>query len=260
MRRTRRPTAALVFGPLGGLVMVVALAVGSSRASAGGQETVPEGTSSPDAGPTTVDDGSGIETNEPGARTPLPQPVTTVTLPAACVAPAAPAVIFVGELEGIASQTAHFRVLAERSDPTQLLVVAGPADVFLGDDARFLTIDRQYLVAAERAGATELRSKVRQVEPLFGGDQVVGVDDGTARCPAFIDPIVVRDVSGRSIDTGVITGFLDDRRGLLLAVLKPMALVAAVIVGLVFLKRMVLALVRALRRPAHRAGAGPPHR
>ena len=119
-------------------------------------------------------------------------------------------------------------------------------DVELGDDVRFLTLEQKYLVAAEAGGAVGLRSTVHQDQPLFGGDQVVGINDGDIKCPSMIVPIVVRKADGGSVDTGVFGGFLDDKRGIGLAFLAPAAAVAGVLVGLVIVKYVLIGLGKAV--------------
>ena len=75
---------------------------------------------------------------------------------------------------------------------------------------------------------------------MFGGDQVVGVDDYGPQCPGLTDPIVIRNSDGSAIDTGVISSLLDDRRGLALAFLQPALGVALALLAIWGLKRLVV--------------------
>jgi hypothetical protein len=168
--------------------------------------------------------------------TTLPGATTLPTLPPDCTPPAPATVIFVGRLEAAAGGVGRFEVEAVRRDPEGHVAIGRPADVRIGDDLRFLVLDRLYLVAAGRTGAGELASKVVEPKPLFGGDQVVGLNDADPDCPPFVDPIVVRNGDGSSVDTGVFGGFIDDTRGIAMAFLVPAAAVFGVLLALVIVK------------------------
>lgn len=171
---------------------------------------------------------------------------TVSTLAPDCVPPVAPDVVFVGRLISASAGTGTFVVSGVRSDPKGFLGLGRAVEVRIGADVRFLGENESYLVAAEHTPDNAFRSKVRQPLPVFGGDQVVGVDDFGAKCPALSDPIVVRNGDGSAIDTGVLTAFLDDRRGIALAILKPVLWVALGLVALWALKRLVVYATRGL--------------
>lgn len=194
-----------------------------------------------------------------GSGTPLPTsaPTTSVahpvpTLAPECKPPPAPAVVFVGRLTAAAGGVGRFAVEAVRSDPDGIAVIGQFVDVQIGDDLRFLVYDGRYLVAADRGPNGQLHSKVHQPPPLFGGDQVVGVEDFGVKCPALSDPIVVRQSGGGTVDTGVFGGFLDDKRGIALAFAKPAAGVMAVLVGLWVLKYLLIGIGKGLVRLSRR--------
>jgi len=185
---------------------------------------------------------------------PLPTsevPTTTVdptvsTLPPGCVPPDAADVIFIGRFVVASGEVGRFVVEVVRADAPQLLAVGRAVDVRIGSDLRFLEPERSYLVAARHTPDNALVSKVRQPLPLFGTDLVVGADDGSANCPKLSDPIVVRNDDGSAVDTGVLSAFLDDRRGIALAVLKPTVWVALGLVAIWGLKRLVVYALRGL--------------
>jgi hypothetical protein len=161
------------------------------------------------------------------------------TLPPDCIPPGAPDVIFVGRIIDATAGTGRFIVTVIRSDPQGFLAEGRAVEVRIGPDLRFLAFNQNYLVAAEHTPDNAFRSKVRQPSPVFGGDQVVGVDDFGVKCPALSDPIVVRNDDGKPIDTGVLTAFLDERRGIAMAILKPVVGVALGLLALWALKRLI---------------------
>ncbi len=265
--------ALLLFG-----IVASSLAGGAQTALAGGQEDPGPGgtdvpvvvTAPPETDPATTED-PGSETPLPGQdptaepSTTTPVGVTSPTLPEGCEAPPPPKTVFIGRLTAAAGGVGRFTVQAVRADPDGIVQIGLPVDVELGDDVRFLTLEQEYLVAAEVAAGGGLRSTVHQDQPLFGGDQVVGINDGDVKCPNLISPIVVRKADGGSIDTGVFGGFLDDKRGIGLAFLKPAAAVAGVLVGLVSVKYVLIGIgkgvafiVRSIRRRSRLRRGGEP--
>lgn len=168
------------------------------------------------------------------------------TLPPSCTPPPPPDVVFVGRIIDAAGGVGRFIVTAIRSDPKQMLAEGRPVDVRIGADLRFLVYNENYLVAAEHTPDNALRSKVRQPLPVFGGDQVVGIDDFGPQCPALSDPIVLRNDNGSPIDTGVLSGFLDDRRGIARSILIPVLAVLGALVVIWALRRLIVYATRGL--------------
>ena len=118
--------------------------------------------------------------------------------------------------------------------------VDGVIDVRYGADSQYLDVDGQYLVsAAVDADIGALASKVSPDAPLFGGDAVVGVNDREIDCPNIDDPIQTINVDGTPVESGLLTPFFDDKRLLLATILVPAAIVGAVLVGLVLLRRAI---------------------
>ncbi|CAB4824103.1 MAG: hypothetical protein F2873_04580 [Actinobacteria bacterium] len=165
---------------------------------------------------------------------------TVSTLPPDCTPPKPPDVVFIGRIIDATAGTGRFIVTVIRSDPSKFLTEGRAVDVRIGADVRFLVLNQNYLIAAEHTPDNVLRSKVRQPLPVFGGDLVVGIDDYGPSCPALSDPIVVRNDDGTAIDTGVLSAFLDDRRGIALALIKPMIGVALALIAFWALKRLAV--------------------
>ncbi|MFM8945724.1 MAG: hypothetical protein ACKOJC_03290, partial [Actinomycetota bacterium] len=130
----------------------------------------------------------------------------------------------------------------------------GLIDVDYGEDVRFLELGESYIVAAgvdQTSG--RLVSKVRDPEPLFGGNQVIGIGEQNVDCPELEDAVRTLTTDGRSLESGVLAPLGDDRRGLLRAVVLPFGWVMG---GLV-----VLALVaNFFRAVAAQIGSAPARR
>lgn len=188
-----------------------------------------------------------VPTLAPGELPPANGPL--VVVPAGCVVPQQPAVVFEGELVSVSTTAARFqvrRVLA--GSLVGRTVAAGIVDVEYSNDRRFLELGRVYVVGAaddQRGGM--LRSAVRAPEPLFGGDAVIGIDDSDVQCPRLEDPVRTLWPDGTSVDSGVLTP-LDGQGGRLLrAVLLPLGVAFAVLVALVLFKLTLFAVGRSLR-------------
>lgn len=201
------------------------------------------------------------------STTPPLSPDSTVppptTVPVGCDPPVPPQAVFTAQLLVADARTGRFEIDDVRAGSLDGYRVGPLVDVDFLDDTRYLVIGRDYLVAAEIAPETgRLHSKVKPTPLLFGGDQVVGVDDATVVCPAFDDPIITHMIDGTPVETGILTPLLQDKRDLIWSVVKPALLVLAALVGLVLVKRAILWIVRQLRRawaPApHQAGRAAP--
>ena len=117
-----------------------------------------------------------------------------VPVPIGCDAPALPDVVFVGTLretgtpsgqtERTENETARFQVDQVRAGAVDRFAYGGLIDVRFGTDAKYLEEGEQYLVAASvDPVAAVLASKVRQPEPEFGGDEVIGASESDVSCP-----------------------------------------------------------------------------
>lgn len=163
------------------------------------------------------------------------------TLPPGCVLPTPAAAVFVGRVEAKDVRTARFAVAQVRAGTLGGFQVAGMVDVDYGDDVRFLEPGQPYLVGVSFDGGTgRLVSKVREPAPLFGGNQVVGIDDADAACPEVEDPVQTLHLDGTTIDTGVLSPLFEQRRDLVAAIALPALWAFAVLVGLAALKGVIV--------------------
>ena len=74
--------------------------------------------------------------------------------------------------------------------PSTGYAYSGLIDVRYGIDAKYLDEGEQYLVGASvDPVAAVLVSKVREPEPDFGGDEVIGASESDVNCPELADPV-----------------------------------------------------------------------
>lgn len=176
---------------------------------------------------------------EPPPPTAAPSSSGLVPVPEGCPQPEPAAVAFVGTMTGKddVTKTVRFRIEQLRAGSASPWAIDGLIDVRYGDDYRFLDEDHEYLVGAGVDSTYGvLSSTVRPAAPLFGGNDVVGVDDVAITCPTIDDPIRTLETDGSSVDSGLMSLMLDDRRLLLATVGVPAAIVFAVLLALVVLK------------------------
>lgn len=195
-----------------------------------------------------------------------------IPVPPACVRPDPAAVAFVGTMIGKddVTQVVRFQIDQVRAGSAAPWAIDGLIDVRYGDDYRFLDEGEQYLVGAGSDSVYGvLSSRVRPVEPTFGGNDVVGVDDLAVECPELDDPVRTVNLDGTSVDSGVLSLLTEDRRLLLATVVVPAVLVFAALLAIVVLKtfaRLAISGVWQLGRasvtpvPDHRATRVRSHR
>lgn len=193
---------------------------------------------------------------------PEPQPVPTlpsiedpgavstrlIPVPAGCQAPAIEQAVFVGTLRVADANTARFAIDQVRSGSIEGFSVNGLIDIRYGDETRFLEVGKQYIVGAgldPELGV--LASAVRTPAPLFGGNEIAGVDSGDVTCPDVESPIRTLLADGSGIESGVLSPLQGSGSDILRAVLAPVGVAFLVLVGLVLVKHLVFALGRSLR-------------
>lgn len=171
-----------------------------------------------------------------------------VPVPAGCAAPPIEQVVFIGTLVLADTATARFTVDSVRSGSTTGFEVGGLIDVRYGDEVRFLDVGTTYIVGAGVHPETRvLSSAVRAPAPLFGGNEIAGVDDSDVDCPRLGDPVRTLSADGTSVESGVLTPLKDAKGDILRAVLQPIGVALLVLLGLVAVKLLVFALGRSLR-------------
>ncbi len=170
-----------------------------------------------------------------------------VPVPTGCAEPSLPDVVFVGTINEVGTpagqpdatefETARFQVDQTRAGAMEQYAYGGVVDVRYGIDAKYLEEGHQYLVGASvdpQAGV--LQSKVREPEPAFGGDQVIGAAESDVSCPALVDPVRTLEVDGTSVDAGVISPLTEAKGSILRSFLVPTLIVFGVLFGLVMLR------------------------
>ena len=179
------------------------------------------------------------------------EPSALIQIPAGCPVPDPADLAFVGTVlakdEFIEKGTVRFRIDQVRTGDASPFAVDGVIDVRYGPDSQYLDIDDQVLVSAgvdDRIGA--LASKVSPAAPLFGGDAVVGLEDSDVECPAVDDPVQTINVDGTPVNSALLKPLLEDRGLLLFTILVPAAIVGAVMIGLVLLRRTISIGVRGI--------------
>ena len=160
-----------------------------------------------------------------------------VPIPTGCNAPPLPDVVFVGTLQAKDFRTARFEIDQVRAGVIERYSYGGVVDVRFGIDTKYLETGTQYLVGASLDPETAvLTSKVREAEPLFGGDEVIGAAETDVECPVLGDPVRTLLRNGASVDSGVLTPLTDSDRSLLRALLLPLGVAFAAVFGLVALR------------------------
>jgi hypothetical protein len=178
---------------------------------------------------------------------------TPSTVPADCVIPMPVKATFVGRLAASDSRTARFEVQQIRGGSLEGYSVAGLADVDYGTDVRFLELRESYIVAVGVDATTNrLVSKVRDPEPLYGGSQIIAMDDAGEECPEIEDAVRTLTLDGRSVESGVLAPLKEADGRLLRALLLPALWVFGGLLGLATIRAAVVTLWRWGSRPASR--------
>jgi len=170
-------------------------------------------------------------------------PSALIQIPVGCPAPDPADVAFVGTVlakdEFVEKGTVRYQIDQVRSGNASPFSLDGVIDVRYGPDSQYLDIGEQYLVsAAVDASIGTLASKVSPDAPLFGGDAVVGLEDTEVVCPIVDDPVNTINLDGSPVETGLFSPLLADKGVLLATILVPAAIVGAVLIGLVLLRRL----------------------
>ncbi len=200
--------------------------------------TVPPGQGKPTAPTVPLDPVNGL----PAAQGPL------VLQPSGCLVPNAPLAVFEGRITDAVSTTARFSVQRVMAGTLDGYLVGDKVDVRYGDETRFLAIGDTYVVGVGRAAEDGfLVSTVRAPLPLFGGDAVVGLNDNDVDCVTLDEPVRTLMPNGSPVDTGVLAPLRGNSASLLDAVLRPLGIALAALLGLVLLKHLVFAIGRTVR-------------
>lgn len=198
------------------------------------------------------DEGGGSETD---SALIIESAVTTV--PSSCTTPVALRSVFVGRVDGIEANFVLYSVESERFGAVGDLLRNGVLTVrYPIDDVKYLAEGERFLVGAVaapsgiRGDTPVLESKVRVPPDMFGGDAVAA--EQRISCPDYEDPVRTLHVNGDAIDTGLLRPLLDDRAGLLRAVLLPIVIGLAVLFLLAATRVLVTGAIRGMRQSRRR--------
>lgn len=166
-----------------------------------------------------------------------------IPIPAGCPEPAEADVAFVGvvlDKDGdLARGAVRYRIDQLRAGSAAEFATNGIIDVRYGPDSKYLEIGETYLVsAAVDRDLGRLASTVAPAAPLFGGNDVIGLDDTSVECPELEDPIVTLHVDGTSVESGVINPLWQDPKVLLATIGIPAAIAGLVLIALVLLRML----------------------
>ncbi|MCU1360678.1 MAG: hypothetical protein JWN99_1967 [Ilumatobacteraceae bacterium] len=171
-----------------------------------------------------------------------------VPVPAGCAAPPVEQVVFIGTMVLRDASTARFAIQSIRSGDATGFEVGGLIDVRYGDEVRFLDQDSAYVVGAAVDPTTKvLSSTVREPAPLFGGNEVAGVNNSDVQCPQLDDPVRTLRTDGTSVESGVLTPLKNAKWDIARSVLQPIGVAFVVLFGLAAIKLLLFALGRSLR-------------
>ena len=121
--------------------------------------------------------------------------------------------VFVGTVVDADFQTARYRIDQVRAGDIQPFAYGGLVDVRYGTDTKFLDRGAQYVIGAQvDPSINALSSRVREIEPLFAGDDVIGIAESDVTCPQLADPVRTLDTDGTPVDASVV-GSDDERQG-----------------------------------------------
>lgn len=245
MGTTRRAANGTVLVLVAGLALIslalISFSLGSPSVSAAAPPvTDPPVTDVP------VEDGSaggGGTTDTTVVATP------TNTVPASCVIPAPVRATFVGTIVAADPRTARFRIDQMRGGTLEGYEATGLVDVLYEEDVRFLAIGDDYIVAVGvNAETGALYSKVRDPEPLFGGSQIIGMDNSDADCPEIEDAVRTLTIDGGPVESGVLAPLSNAKGRLVRAILLPFVWVFGGLLGLATLRALAVTVWRSGRR------------
>lgn len=194
---------------------------------------------------------------------PSRQPFTVV--PDGCPIQQLADVVFVGTVTDRDFRTVRYRIDQIRAGDmgsfASQVDSAFYVDVRYGVDTKYLDEGGQFLVGASvPANSTSgyLESKVAERPAPIGDDEIIGADESDIVCPEVDDPNVTLHTDGRRVESGMLSPLLDDRAGVLRAVLVAAGSVLGAIVVLAALRWILTGFgrgVEAIGRPRPRPGA-----
>ena len=165
------------------------------------------------------------------------RPPALIQVPAGCPEVERADVAFVGTVLAKDFRTVRYEIDQLRAGSAGPWAIDGLIDVRYGTDAQYLDVGEQYLVgAAVDPELGVLASAIKPPEPLFGGNDVIGLEDTAVECPEVERGSITLHVDGTTVDSGVFTPLLDDRRTLFATIAVPTAVALAALLVLVVLR------------------------
>lgn len=164
-------------------------------------------------------------------------PPPLIEVPAGCPDVERADVAFVGTVVDKDYRTVRFEIDQIRARSATPWAIDGLLDVRFGPDAKYLEDGEQYLVgAAVDPAIGVLASSVRPPEPLFGGNDVIGLNDTAVECREIESGVRTLRVDGTSVDSGVLSPLVEERVTVAATIAIPAAIAFGVLLGLGLLR------------------------
>ena len=166
-------------------------------------------------------------------------PAELIPVPPGCSSPQPADVAFIGTAIDKDFEKVRYRIVQLRAGSASGSSVDGLIDVLYFDDAKFIDVGEDYLVGARfEPGFGQMYSTVRRAEPLFGGNDVIGVEDTDIDCPVLDDPVRTVKPDGTSVDSGVLSPLLENKRTLLATLGVPALVGLGVLLAMILLRSL----------------------
>lgn len=160
-------------------------------------------------------------------------------VPAGCPEVERADVAFIGTVMDKDYRTVRFRIDQIRARSAGPWAIDGLIDIRYESDAQYLDRGDQYLVgAAVDPTIGVLASTVRPPEPLFGGNDVIGLEDTAVECREIESGVRTLHVDGTSVDSGVLNPLIDEKATVLATIAIPIAVAFAALIALVVLRNV----------------------
>lgn len=162
-----------------------------------------------------------------------------VEVPTGCPEVERADVAFIGTVIDKDYRTVRFRIDQIRARSAGPWAIDGLIDIRYGTDAQYLDRGDEYLVgAAVDPTIGVLSSAVRPPEPLFGGNDVIGLEDTAVECRDIESGVRTLHIDGTSVDSGVLNPLIDEKATVLATIAIPIAIAFAVLLALVVLRNV----------------------
>ncbi|NND75632.1 MAG: hypothetical protein HKN44_11565 [Ilumatobacter sp.] len=189
----------------------------------------------------------------PASAVPAPEPVeqegssSLIAVPPGCSSPEPADVAFVGTAVAKDFEKVRYEIVQLRAGSATGSAIDGLLDVLYFEDVKFIDIGDDYLVGARfDPEFGQMFSTVKPPQPLFGGNDVIGLNDSDIDCPDLDDPVRTLYADGSGVDSGVLTPLFDNKRTLLATLGVPTAIAFAVLIALILLRYVLVIAFRGI--------------